>query len=266
MNTVTSGKVRRELYDSPPEDFDYMPSQDAAIAFDQARGTESSGTSLYIQLGIMNALPRWKFGQTDIYRREDIEAMCQWLKLQKKAVESGVWSRLGRVAPTQEMFEKREHYNSIPADELGKVLTDQKDEPIMINESYQHPPEDLKYMASNTVFQIFHEAHGRIISRQNWHSTGVLESLSRWPMNREMKKRPNLIYSKEEVNGMAEWLYIRRGLITLGVLNRMYPKCPTWDEYNKRQQYLKDSPDYEGKVVVSPDGEIWHPDMPKKKK
>ena len=71
------------------------------------------------------------------------------------------------------------------------------------------------------------EAVARLgMSRQNFHQSGLAEALDRWVVGPGGRSATQL-YRQMDVEHLAHWLLIRRGLIALGHLPHSTPLNPT---------------------------------------
>lgn len=63
------------------------------------------------------------------------------------------------------------------------------------------------------------------MSRQNLDQSGLVDAIDSW------KVGPARLYRKEDVNKLASWLFVRQGLIALGLRPADYPLNPTRGEF-----------------------------------
>ena len=64
------------------------------------------------------------------------------------------------------------------------------------------------------------------MSRQNFHQAGLVDALPSWTCGRTR------VYRQGDVYELRHWLYVRRGLIALGLRAHDYPLNPSRDEFD----------------------------------
>lgn len=96
------------------------------------------------------------------------------------------------------------------------------------------------------------------MSRQLFYKSGLADTLDKYTAGRNV-----VLYKEADVDDLAHWLRVRKGLMALGVLNQRYPLAPTEDEYEAALAGRWDAacPVCGGEAVRDPDtGRIWCPE------
>ena len=96
------------------------------------------------------------------------------------------------------------------------------------------------------------------MSRQLFYQSKLADALDKYTAGRNV-----VLYKEKDVDDLAHWLRVRKGLVVLGVLNQRYPLVPTNDEYEAALAGKWDAacPVCGGKAVRDPDtGRIWCPE------
>ncbi len=95
------------------------------------------------------------------------------------------------------------------------------------------------------------------ISRQFFYRTGLARVLDKYTIGKNV-----VLYKEEDVNNLAHWLLVRRGLIALGELSPAHPLTPTKDEYDQAVNEGKwddECPQCGGFAVAGEKGGLWCP-------
>lgn len=119
----------------------------------------------------------------------------------------------------------------------------------MKGQSYQGPPPG--YLSLTEVA----EALG--MSRQNFHQSGLSKALDHWQIGRVT------LYRQQDVDWLAHWLLVRKGLIALGHLAHNAPLNPTegqWHQAVHEGYWDARCPSCQGYAVALPlEGPMWCP-------
>lgn len=95
------------------------------------------------------------------------------------------------------------------------------------------------------------------MSRQNFYQSGLSKALDHWRIGRVV------LYRQQDVDWLAHWMVVRKGLIALGHLPHNAPLNPTEGQwYNAVHEGRWDAqcPQCEGYAVVDPlEGPAWCP-------
>ena len=97
------------------------------------------------------------------------------------------------------------------------------------------------------------------VSKQAFYKSGLAQTLDRF----QPGKGRVAYYREMDVKSLAHWLFIRQGLIALGLRRGTYPKAPTEEEYRAALAGRWDAtcPVCDGEAVKDPDtGRIWCPE------
>ena len=97
------------------------------------------------------------------------------------------------------------------------------------------------------------------VSKQAFYKSGLAQVLDRY----QQGKGGATYYKETDVDEMARWLFVRQGLIALGLRRGTYPKAPMEEEYRAALAGKWDAacPVCGGKAVRDPDtGRIWCPE------
>ena len=96
------------------------------------------------------------------------------------------------------------------------------------------------------------------MSRQLFYQSKLADALDKYTAGRNV-----VLYKEADVDDLAHWLRVRKGLMALGVLNQRYPLAPTEEEYRAALagQWDAACPVCGGEAVLDPDtGRIWCPE------
>jgi hypothetical protein len=95
------------------------------------------------------------------------------------------------------------------------------------------------------------------MSRQNFHQSGLAEALDRWRVS-----RTTTLYRREDIGQIQRWLFVRQGLVALGLRSPKYPLNPDDSEFLaavEEGEWDQACPGCDGDAVGPFDGPIWCP-------
>jgi len=97
------------------------------------------------------------------------------------------------------------------------------------------------------------------VTKQAFYKSGLAHVLDRY----QQGKGAATYYKESDVEALARWLFVRRGLIALGLRRGTYPKAPTEEEYRAALagRWNATCPVCGGQAVKDPDtGRVWCPE------
>jgi hypothetical protein len=95
------------------------------------------------------------------------------------------------------------------------------------------------------------------MSRQNFHQSGLADALDRWRVS-----RTTTLYRREDIGQVRRWLFVRQGLVALGLRPPKYPLVPDGSEFLaavEEGEWDQACPGCNGDAVGPFDGPIWCP-------